>query len=175
MKTLLPLLILLFTFCAFSQTKKSTEYIFPEKKSEFAVTFPSKPTIETTFTAGQSTLLAELIIMDGVFLRAEVLKMTESAMTNLKNKNDEALSKIPLSYAQKYSLVDTTVKVGENNIGKYIKMRGTINDYKGESATLEIYFYLGKTEILALYACGYTKKYPTVTIVKFLNSLKLTK
>lgn len=164
-------LLCLIAYSTFGQVKKQSEFIFPEKDSEFSVIFPDKPTVETFFKDGQSGLLAEMIIKDGIFLRAETLKLPESALNVLKSKDDESLAKISENKVATYNLENIYSKVGNYASGKYVKIRGTTAIQK-LSVTIEVYFYFGKKEIIALYACGYTKDYPTVSIVKFLNSLK---
>ncbi len=171
MKTLTSLLfVLILTFAAFGQVKDAKEYDFPGTDFAFTVTFPSEPIFEATYGRGNFSTTAEVKFSNG-FLKAQNLQLSAKEAKAFAKKADAALAEFPTRYAEASGLMVSTVKTGTDQFGRYAKMRAYKN-VNGTDTTFEIYFYLGKSQIITLYAGAESAAYPTAEVTKFLDSLK---
>ena len=173
MKTVILLFsVLILTFAAFGQeAKDANKYDFPGKDFELSVTFPDVPEIEAIYGQENSSVMAEVKFSNG-FLRVQNLLLSAKEAKIFAKKNDAALAEFPTRYAEASGLMDSTVKTGTDQFGRYAKLRA----YKyinGAETTFEIYFYVGKSQIITLYTGAESSIYPTTEVAKFLDSLKL--
>lgn len=168
-RIILLLSILISSFAAYGQVKEP--YAFPGADSEFTVTFPGKPIIEAVVGAGGISVAAELKLSSG-FLKAEILKLPPKEAKAFSKKDDKALADYPLKYAEASGIADSKIETGADEFGRYAKLRGSkkVNDIP---TTFEIYFYVGKSAVITLYAASESAKYPAAEITGFFDSLRL--
>ena len=161
----------LVSICSGQGKTKSANYTFPEPDSEFVVSFPEKPVVKTLFSDAGSSLQAELYLGNLSFLRAESQRMTDAVIKRLHEADDSELAKVPLDYAANIALKNPTVVVTRTEFGRCAKLRGyaKVND---TAIYYEVYFYVGKTDVIGLYVAAPSGQYPTPAILRFLNSLR---
>lgn len=164
------LLILILAFAVFGQVKATTEYKFPVKDSEFSVTFPGEPVFEAAY-GNEMLAVSAALKTSNSFIRAEIAQLTEKQAKMFAKKDDSALAAFPMSYAAAAAMYNATVKTGKDAFGRYAKVR-TYKNINGVETTFEIWFYLGRGEIITLYTGAESTAFPTSEITKFLDSLK---
>ncbi len=165
---------LVFACCAFSQTKpRSVSYVFPEKSSEYVVTFPTKPIVETIFGASKSGLNAKLSIQDGA-LKAEVLEISKAEADGIERMTETMLASAANAHGKDNGYESLTVATGRSALGRYARMQGykTIDN---ERLRFEALFQYGKHQVIILYVVCESSKYPTSYITQFFNSLKFSR
>jgi hypothetical protein len=105
-------------------------------------------------------------------VRALITSLNPSEIEVIWQKTDDELKKIGIDYAKSNQFQDSTIKTGTNSLGKYVVVKGN-KESKDTLITIEVYFYWGKKESIALTTVAKSAVYPTNEILTFLNSLKI--
>lgn len=177
------ILILLFSGIDFGQTKAiTTEYTFPQTDSEFTVVFPEKPDVRTLPISlpggpinGESIIAAEYSFNDGSLVRVQIKKLTPQELEFLMKKDDTALAEGPKAFGTVFSYEGPIIKVGKDSMGRYATLRGNITFPDNTVSTSEVIYRYGKSELIILYGICKASEYPTPSISKLFDSLKLRK
>jgi hypothetical protein len=161
-------------------TSQPPTFKFPETDSEYTVSFPSKPTVQRIYTGETEGLQAELILAkEGGILRAEFVQLSaEQARSLLKlaGEAQRALNenriKMALEYAKSIGLSRAAAELEDDNRGWCVVVRG-YKEIDGIPVTYETKFYYGKRSVMSLTTASSSRRFPTPSISKFYESLKL--
>jgi hypothetical protein len=166
------LLVLCFLVWTYASYAEST---FTTKGCEYSVRFPSQPKYKTGFdprigeyTQAQYSAGSKA---DGFFLRAECIATGDIRNAEINSK--EFLQQHIVAYAESNGLQNPEYHYGENELGKYVHVRG-FKTIDGVPVTYEAYTYVGDTSFVSLYADGASSSYPQNPVHSFFKSLRRT-